>query len=106
MQWFWDQYIGDPAQRDEITASPLCADLDQLASLPPALVITAEADVLRDEGEAYAAKLRQAGVPVTAVRYQGTVHDFVMVNALRDTQAAKGAINQAIGFLAAALAKV
>ncbi|MFC0110860.1 alpha/beta hydrolase [Kibdelosporangium aridum] len=103
MQWFWDQYTTDPAQRAEITASPLRATLEQLADLPPALVITGEADVLRDEGEAYAAKLRQAGVPVTAVRYQGIVHDFVMVNALRETHAAEAAINQAIAVLRKAL---
>jgi acetyl esterase/lipase len=99
MQWFWDQYTADPSQRAEITASPLRATTAQLAGLPPALVITGEADVLRDEGEAYAAKLREAGVPVTAVRYQGIIHDFVMLNALRGTHAAEGAITQAIGFL-------
>ncbi|WP_409495683.1 alpha/beta hydrolase [Amycolatopsis sp. cmx-11-12] len=104
MKWFWDQYTTDPAQRAEITASPLRASLDELAGLPPALVITGEADVLRDEGEAYAAKLRQAGVPVTAVRYQGIVHDFVMLNTLRETHAAEAAINQAIGVLRTALA--
>ncbi|MFD6066780.1 alpha/beta hydrolase [Amycolatopsis lurida] len=103
MKWFWDQYTTDPAQRAEITASPLRASLDDLAGLPPALVITAEADVLRDEGEAYAAKLRQAGVPVTAVRYQGIVHDFVMLNTLRGTRAAEAAITQAIGVLRTAL---
>ncbi|WP_214409236.1 alpha/beta hydrolase [Sphaerisporangium fuscum] len=99
MQWFWDQYTTDPAERAEITASPLRASLEDLAGLPPALVITAEADVLRDEGEAYADKLRQAGVPVTAVRYQGVIHDFVMLNALRGTQAAEAAISQAVSFL-------
>ncbi len=104
MKWFWDQYTTDPAQRAEITASPLRASLDELADLPPALVITAEADVLRDEGEAYAAKLRQAGVPVTAVRYQGIVHDFVMLNTLRGTHAAEAAIKQAIDVLRTALA--
>ncbi|WP_043637708.1 alpha/beta hydrolase, partial [Nonomuraea candida] len=88
MQWFWDQYTTGPAQRAEITASPLRATVEDLAGLPPALIITAEADVLRDEGEAYANKLRQAGVPVTAVRYQGIIHDFVMLNTLRETQAA------------------
>jgi len=103
MQWFWDQYTTDPAQRSEITASPLRATLDELAGLPPALVITGEADVLRDEGEAYAAKLRAAGVPVTAVRYQGIIHDFVMLNALRDTHAANAAIAQAIATLRTAL---
>ena len=103
MQWFWDQYTPDEAKRAEITASPLRASLDQLAGLPPALVITGEADVLRDEGEAYANKLRQAGVPVTAVRYQGIIHDFVMINALRETHAAQAAITQATDFLRTAL---
>jgi acetyl esterase/lipase len=103
MQWFWDQYTTDPAQRAEITASPLRASLDELAGLPPALVITGEADVLRDEGEAYAAKLRAAGVSVTAARYQGIIHDFVMLNALRGTHAASAAIAQAISTLTDAL---
>src|SRR3954471_1482505 len=95
MQWFWDQYTTDESQRNEITASPLRASIEQLRDLPPALVITGEADVLRDEGEAYARKLREAGVPVTSVRYQGTIHNFVMLNALRETQAAEAAITQA-----------
>jgi acetyl esterase/lipase len=99
MRWFWDQYTTDPAQRAEITASPLRASLEELAGLPQALVIVGEADVLRDEGEAYAAKLRAAGVPVTAVRYGGIVHDFVGLNPLRHTYAAEGAINQGIAFL-------
>ncbi|TVT20643.1 alpha/beta hydrolase [Amycolatopsis acidiphila] len=103
MKWFWDQYTTDEKQRAEITASPLRASLEQLTGLPPALVITGEADVLRDEGEAYAAKLRQAGVPVNAVRYQGIIHDFVMLNALRETHAADAAITQAITVLKGAL---
>jgi acetyl esterase len=103
MQWFWDQYTTSEQERASIFASPLRATVEQLAGLPPALVLTGEADVLRDEGEAYAAKLRQAGVPVTAVRYLGTVHDFVMLNALRGTQAAEAAISQAIAFLAKVL---
>ncbi|MCW2892228.1 MAG: esterase [Actinomycetia bacterium] len=103
MQWFWDQYTTDPAKRAEITASPLRASLDELSGLPPALVMVGEADVLRDEGEAYAAKLRQAGVPVTALRFQGIIHDFVMVNSLRDTHAAKTATALGGDFLRAAL---
>jgi acetyl esterase len=103
MKWFWDQYTTDEAERAQITASPLRASLEQLAGLPPALVITAEADVLRDEGEAYAAKLRAAGVPTTAVRYGGIVHDFVMLNVLHDTQAARAAVAQAIAVLRAEL---
>ncbi|EYF01942.1 Esterase/lipase/thioesterase [Chondromyces apiculatus DSM 436] len=103
MQWFWDQYTTDAAQRAEVTASPLRASKEQLTGLPRALVITAEADVLRDEGEAYAARLREAGVPVTAVRYLGIIHDVVMLNALRETHAAAGAIAQASAFLRDAL---
>jgi acetyl esterase len=103
MRWFWDQYTTDPAQRAEITASPLRATLDDLAGLPKALVVVGEADVLRDEGEAYAAKLRAAGVDVTSVRYLGIIHDFVMLDALRDTRAARAAVQQAGEFLHTAL---
>ncbi|WP_277441620.1 alpha/beta hydrolase [Streptomyces sp. SPB162] len=103
MQWFWDQYTTDEKQRAEITASPLRATTGQLTGLPPALVITGEADVLRDEGEAYAAKLRAAGVAVTAVRVQGVIHDFVMLNALRSTHGADVAINLAADTLRTAL---
>ncbi|WP_371095170.1 alpha/beta hydrolase [Streptomyces sanglieri] len=103
MQWFWDQYTTDEADRAQITASPLRATTEQLTGLPPALVITGEADVLRDEGEAYANKLREAGVPVTAVRFQGIIHDFVMLNALRETHAAQAAITLATDTLHTAL---
>ncbi|WP_371673296.1 alpha/beta hydrolase [Streptomyces sp. NBC_00289] len=103
MQWFWDQYTTDEAERAQITASPLRATTEQLTGLPPALVITGEADVLRDEGEAYANKLRTAGVPVTAVRFQGIIHDFVMLNALRETHAAEAAITLAVSTLRTAL---
>ncbi|MGW2719291.1 alpha/beta hydrolase [Streptomyces sp. NPDC001492] len=103
MQWFWDQCTTDEAERAQITASPLRASTEQLTGLPPARVITGEADVLRDEGEAYANKLREAGVPVTAVRYQGIIHDFVMLDALRETHAAEAAISQAISTLRGAL---
>ncbi|MFE2149312.1 alpha/beta hydrolase [Streptomyces lavendulae] len=104
MRWFWDQYTTDEAERAQVTASPLRATTEQLTGLPPALVITAEADVLRDEGEAYAARLREAGVPVTAVRALGTIHDFVMLDALRDTRAARLALRLATDTLREALA--
>ena len=92
MRWFWDQYTLDEDQRAEITASPLRASLDELAGLPDTLIITGEADVLRDEGEAFAARLRQAGVPTANVRFGGITHDFVMVNSLHGTESAKHAI--------------
>jgi len=104
MQWFWDQYTTDEDERGEITASPLRATTNDLAELPKALVITGEADVLRDEGEAYASNLREAGVDVTATRYEGIIHDFVMLNALRGTNAAGAAIAQAIEYIRRALA--
>jgi acetyl esterase len=104
MEWFWDQYTIDETQRTEITASPLRATIDDLAGLPKALVITGEADVLRDEGEAYSRKLREAGVDVSSTRYEGIIHDFVMLNALRDTNAAQAAIEQATSYLRDALA--
>jgi acetyl esterase len=103
MEWFWDAYLPDPAARKQPTATPLNASLDQLAGLPEALVIVDENDALRDEGEAYARKLSDAGVRVTSVRYNGTIHDFVMLNALADTPATRGAIAQAIGALRGAL---
>jgi acetyl esterase len=103
MEWFWDAYLPDRAARKEPTATPLNASLDQLAGLPEALVIVDENDVLRDEGEAYGRKLSNAGVRVTSTRYNGTIHDFVMLNALADTPAACGAIAQAVGALRAAL---
>ncbi|MFG2955062.1 alpha/beta hydrolase [Streptomyces sp. NPDC048291] len=103
MFWFWDQYTTDEAERAQITASPLRATVEQLKDLPPALVVVAEADVLRDEGEAYANKLREAGVPVTAVRFQGIIHDFVMLNTLRETHAAEAAISLAVHTLHTAL---
>jgi acetyl esterase len=103
MAWFWDAYTTDPAQRAEITASPLRAGLDDLAGLPPAFVVVDENDVLRDEGEAYARKLVQAGVPTISVRYNATLHDFMMLNPVRDTQASRAATAQAIAILKTAL---
>lgn len=104
MEWFWDAYISDPAQRTEITASPNQASTEQVSGLPPAYLCVDEADVLRDEGEAYAAKLRSAGVPVTTVRYDGTIHDFMLLNSLANTRATRAAISQAAAHLRAGLA--
>jgi acetyl esterase/lipase len=103
MEWFWDAYTADPDERSEITASPNQATIEQLSGLPPTLLLVDEADVLRDEGEAYAAKLRLAGVPVTTVRYDGTVHDFMLLNSLSQTKATRAAIAQATAFLREAL---
>jgi acetyl esterase len=94
MEAFWNAYLPDVATRNQITAAPLNASIDQLTGLPDALIIVAENDVLRDEGECYARKLARAGVRVTSTRYNGTIHDFVMLNALADTPAARGAIAQ------------
>jgi acetyl esterase/lipase len=99
MAWFWDAYLPNLERRSEPLASPLRATEEELAGLPPALVIVDEADVLRDEGEAYAAKLRAAGVAVTSVRYGGITHDFMMLNPLSQTHATRAAIAQAIATL-------
>ena len=103
MAWFWDAYLPDVDQRSEPLVSPLRASDEQLAALPPTLLIVDEADVLRDEGEAYAARLRAAGVDVTTVRYPGMTHDFMMLNPLSQTRATRAAIAQAISFLRSAL---
>ncbi|CAH0183067.1 alpha/beta hydrolase [Pseudomonas mediterranea] len=95
MKWFWDNYTTDAGQRNEIYASPLRASTAQLKGLPPALVQTAEADVLRDEGEAYARKLDAAGVPVTAVRYNGMIHDYGLLNVVSQVPAVRSAMLQA-----------
>ena len=96
MAWFWDAYLPDRDKRGSVTASPLRASREQLAGLPPALVIVDENDVLRDEGEAYARRLIQAGVPTTSIRYNAIIHDFMMLSPIRPTRAATAAIEQAI----------
>src|SRR5690606_8242958 len=95
MIWFWDNYLPDKATRKEIYAAPLQATPDQLKGLPPALIQTAENDVLRDEGEAYARKLDAAGVPVTLTRYAGLIHDYGLLNPLAEIPAVKTALLQA-----------
>jgi acetyl esterase len=105
MAWFWDAYLPEKDKRGEVTASPLRASVEELAGLPPALVIVDENDVLRDEGEAYARRLTEAGVATTSVRYNGTIHDFMMLNPVRGTNAVTGALEQAIAVLRKALGR-
>lgn len=93
MMWFWNQYLPCETERRKITASPLRATKEQLTGLPMAMIINGQADVLRDEGEAYGEKLRCAGVEVTALRFQAIIHDFVMLNALDQTAACRGAMD-------------
>jgi acetyl esterase/lipase len=94
MKYGWDLYAPDAKTRQNPYVSPLRASTEQLKGLPPALVITAENCPLRDEGEAYARKLKEAGVEVDAVRYNGTIHDFVLLNALRHVPSTEAAIEQ------------
>lgn len=93
MKWFWDSYAPQSA-RSEITVCPLRTTPDQLRGMPPALVITNENDVLRDEGEAYAHKLMQANVPVIATRYLGAIHDLLLLNPIVQTPVARAAQEQ------------
>ena len=95
MMWFWDNYTSNPKERKEIYASPLLATEQQLKGLPPALVLTGENDILRDEGEAYARKLDEAGVKVTATRYNGMIHDWGLLNAISEVPGTKSALLQA-----------
>lgn len=85
MKWFWDAYLPNEEGRKKYTASPLQASVEQLKGLPPTLIITNEYDVLRDESEAYAHKLMQAGVDVTAIRLLGTIHDCLLLNPITNS---------------------
>ena len=93
MQWFWNQYTTSEADRNQITASPLRADIECLKYMPETMIINGQADVLRSEGEAFGEKLRYAGVEVTALRIQSIIHDFVMLNALDQTDACRTAMD-------------
>ncbi|MGA0555384.1 alpha/beta hydrolase [Larkinella sp. VNQ87] len=103
MKWFWDNYLPDARMRNEIYASPLQATLDELKGLPTTLIQTAENDVLRDEGEAYARKLNEAGVPVTHTRYNGLIHDYGLLNPIANVPAVQTALLQAAAVIKAAL---
>lgn len=102
MQWFWDQYAPCESDRELITASPLQADASCFENFPPTMIINGQADVLRSEGEAFGEKLRCAGVDVTALIVQGTIHDFVMLNALDQTNACRVAMDASAGWLTTA----
>jgi acetyl esterase len=104
MEWFWDQYLPNPRKREDPHASPLRASLEELTGLPRALVITAENDILRDEGEEYGRKLMQAGVKAVVTRYIGAIHDFVMLNSISDAATVRAAIGEAVRFLKEVLA--
>lgn len=93
MEWFWQQYAPDKEKRNNILATPLKASLEQLSNLPNTMILNGEVDVLRDEGEAFANKLREAGNNVTAIRFQGMIHDFVMLNSLDNSNACRAAMN-------------
>ena len=102
LEWFWSSYLPNEGLRSEITTAPLRATRTDLHGLPPALVIVDENDILRDQGEAYADKLRDAGVPTASVRFNGTIHNFMRLHALRDSESTRAAISLA----AAALRRV
>jgi len=95
MKYGWDLYAPDQKTRNNPYVSPLRASNEELTGLPPALVITAENDPLRDEGEAYARKLKEAGVAVAATRYDGMIHDFVLLNAIHEVPGVQAALQQA-----------
>src|SRR5262245_8245863 len=106
MEWFWDQYLPDVSKRADIHVSPLNASREQLKGLPQTLLLVDENDVLRDEGEAYGRKLAAAGVAVTSVRYNGTIHDFMLLNPIAHTPAVRAAVDQASAYLRKVFAPV
>lgn len=99
MKWFWNQYLPNLSKRNSIYACPLKASLEQLRNMPDAMILNGEADVLRDEGEAYANKLRKACNDVTALRFQGMIHDFVMLNSLDQTNACRAAMDVSVDWI-------
>ena len=92
MRWFWDSYAPDERERQDAYAAPLQASLERLKGMAPALIQTAEMDVLRDEGEAFARKLDRAGVDVTATRYNGLIHDYGLLNPISRVPGVRSAL--------------
>jgi len=105
MRWFWDHYMPEEAAREQPHASPLRAEVDDLRDLPPAVVITCELDVLRDEGEGYARRLMEAGVPVAATRYLGAIHGCLTIPGVRDNPSSKAMLAQMYSAIRAAFAQ-
>jgi acetyl esterase len=99
IKWMWDQYTTDPEKRKEIYASPLQATVEELRGMPPTLIMVAENDVLRDEGEAYGRKLDVAGVEVGTLRFNGVIHDWGMLNGLAEIPQTKALVLQAAAAL-------
>ncbi|MDR1700452.1 MAG: alpha/beta hydrolase [Lachnoclostridium sp.] len=99
MERYWDQYTESEKDRNQINVSPLRAEKEQLSNLPDTMILTGEADVLRDDGEAFAIKLREAGVNVTSIRYQAIIHDFVMLNSLDQTKACRAAMDSSTDWI-------
>lgn len=94
MQWFLNHYLANPSDANNPLVAPLRFPIDQLRGLPPTLIITAEHDPLRDEGESYARNLTEAGVPTVCTRYLGAIHDFMYVNALAETANSRALLAQ------------
>ncbi|HEY9048148.1 MAG TPA: alpha/beta hydrolase [Ohtaekwangia sp.] len=92
VEWIYDLYTSGQEQRELIYVSPLRASVDQLRGLPQALIVTAENDILQDEGEAYSRKLREAGVESASVCYKGMIHDFGVLNALAELPATRSMV--------------
>ncbi len=99
MIWFWNQYTTSEKDRNKITASPLRANIDQLNGMPDTLLINGQADVLRSEGQAFGEKLLRAGVNISAIQVQATIHDFVMLNALNQANACRVAMDTAVHWI-------
>lgn len=106
MEWFWNSYLSGNKIKEDGYVSPLKADAKDLSGLPQTLVITAENDVLRDEGEAFARKMIDAGVDTACIRVNNTCHDFIMLNALKESLAVKIVFIAVCEFLQRTLNKI
>jgi acetyl esterase len=99
MKWFWDSYLSEDSSASDPLVSPLRAQEDVLSRFPPTLIITCEYDILRDEGEQFAARLIHAGVEVTAVRWLGSLHGFLVTESLATSASAQTCLDVIAGYL-------